>query len=139
MFFPFLLLSQNNWPDFSMMGQFFSILFMLLIVSVMAYLATKLLARSGRIKSGKRNLEVMESAGVGVQAMVQIIRAGGCYYLVGVTKERVSILAELDKDQLNLIESDKFGAETPFDKLLQRFMNRDKPESSNDRNEAQDE
>ena len=137
MFFPFLLLIQNNWPDFSMMGQFFSILLMVLIVAGMAYFSTKLLARGGRIRSAKRNLEVTESAGVGTQAMVQIIRAGNRYYLVGVTKERVSMLAELDEEQLTLTVPD--STETPFDKLLQRFMNRDKPESSENRNEAQDE
>ena len=83
-----------GWPTTSDVGRFFYILILVVFVALLAYWSTKLIAsaRVGKLRSGKRNLEVLESIGVGVQAAVQIIRAGEQFFLIGVTKEKISML-----------------------------------------------
>jgi len=124
--------AQNNWPSMSDAGRFFYILLIVVFIALLAYFSTKILAmsRSGRFRSSKRNLEMVESMGVGTQSMVQIIRAGEKYWLIGVTKERVTLLSALEDGTLN------FPAprvqDNPFESVLSRILSRNKKGVGND-------
>jgi len=108
-----------------MVGQFFRIILATVAVAVLAYFVTKLLALSrGRAKgTAVGNLQVVESVAISVQSMVQLVRAGDRYLVLGVTKERISLLAELSKEEIREIEEPNFDAVTvPFNKVLQKFL-----------------
>lgn len=118
---------QNNWPSsLETVGQFFYILLLVAFVGLLAYYSTKLLA-SARFRrgGGRHNLELIESAVVGAQTAVQIIHAGGRYFLIGVTKETITLLAELDESQIIQPEARKKLMENGFDKVLQRFLHKE--------------
>jgi flagellar protein FliO/FliZ len=117
----------TNWPSqLDSAGQFFSIFLMVAIVAVMAYLSFRLLSSSRGGRRGlSRNLQIIESIGVGIQTSLQIVRCGEKYLLIGVTKERVTMLAEIPKEQLTLTEGKNLLADGAFDKVLKRFIKKD--------------
>ena len=136
--FSYMLSSQNNWPSLASVGQFFYILLLVVFVVLLAYYSTRLMAsaRSGRKRGGRHNLEIIEGVGVGAQATAQIVRAGSRYFLVGVTKERVTLLAELDEAHIRLSDAGGLSLDSSFDRLLQRFTHRDKNAADDARDEA---
>jgi len=96
------LLGDSGSASLQGVGQFFYILLLVVLVSVLAYYTTRMVASARFGKFGKRNLEIMESMGVGAQAFVHVLRVGEKYLLVGVTRTQVSQLCELDTDDLQL-------------------------------------
>ena len=105
-------------------GPFFNMVLLVAVVGGLAYLTTRMLGMAKYGRGGRRNLEIVESMGVGPQSFVHVLRAGERYMLVGVTRGQVTMLSELDKDQLKIPE----GIALPpvgFDSLLSRFQSKD--------------
>jgi flagellar protein FliO/FliZ len=117
----------TNWPSqLDSVGQFFSIFLMVAIVALMAYFSYRMMSSSrGGRRSASRNLQIIESIGVGIQSSVQIVRCGETYLLIGVTKEQVTMLAEIPKEQLTLTEGKNMLAGGAFDNVLKRFIKKD--------------
>jgi flagellar biogenesis protein FliO len=85
-------------------------------------------AKYGR--GGRRNLEILESMGVGPQSFVHVLRVGGQYMLIGVTRGQVNLLSELDESRLVLPE---VGQRVTFESILSSFRRKDnKPEDPRD-------
>jgi len=117
------LLNFGGFPAAAMMGHIFRIVLATAGVALLAYYVTKMLAlsrgRAGRIRGG--NLQVVESIATGAQSMIQLIKAGDKYLVVGITKERVTLLAELSKEEVSEPEAQEFPV-VPFNKVLSRFL-----------------
>ena len=93
------------------------------LVALLAYFVTKKMAgaRFAGQKSG--NLAIVESINVGGQAIVQLVKAGEKYIVIGVTKERITLLGEVDKDDIvQQAPVDLKTLNTPFGKVLSRFI-----------------
>jgi len=116
---------MGSWPASAMIGQFFRIILATVIVAAMAYFATKLLAISkGRARStSKGNLSVVESIAVSSTSMVQLVKAGDKYLIIGVTKEKITLLTELNSNEVVEPEIQDLSAVTePFNKVLSKFL-----------------
>lgn len=114
--------NENSWSDIlSMVGQLFFLILIFIFVMFLAYYFTKFISNSkyGALKNS--NLKIVESISVGPQSYLHIVRAGEKLILIGVTKERVSYLCEIDKDSLNLEEK-----EDNFQKTLENFIKKKK-------------
>ena len=83
-------------------GQLFWVIFVIVLVAVLAYYTTRLVASAKYGRGAKRNLELVESMSVGPQSFVHIVRMGGAYAAIGVTRGQVTLLTELDADRLEL-------------------------------------
>lgn len=110
----------NNW---SLVGQFFSSLLLLGIILVAFYFLAKVVA-SYRYKGNKNsNIKIIESIGIGYQSMIQLIEVGNKIILIGVTKDKITFLCEVDKDS---IKEGDLNSNTPdsFRKYLETFINK---------------
>ena len=119
------ILSTGNWPaSGAMLGQFFRIIFITAAIALLAYYATKLLATRGRARFSRgANLQHIETIAVTAHVMIQLVRAGEKYLVLGVTKERVNVLAVLTKEEINEPDEPEMGAvNVPFNKILSRFL-----------------
>ena len=121
----FIFLLSESWSATSAAGQFFSILRFLaatVFVALLAYYVTKMMAGKRGLGRGGGNISLIETINVGGQAMVQLIKAGDKFLVIGVTKERVTILSEIDKEHINEPEPINFSyMDTPFGKVLSKF------------------
>jgi flagellar biogenesis protein FliO len=114
--------------------EFIWALLMFAVVLVMAYFATKFIGKTrGGNFGGKRNgnLTVIEGCSVGAGTFVQLIRVGldddKCrYYLIGVTKERITFITEVERDGLTLEEP----VVLPFSNVFSKLLNKDKEDKN---------
>lgn len=147
-----------NGPAYEILGSFFDITFLAttfgmgtgeivwrllqvilvtVIVALLAYYSIKIMGLArGRHRVGS-NVYVVESIVVGQQSMVQLIKAGDKYLVIGVTKERVTLLSELDESQVKV--PDEVNVGVPFGNVLNRFLTPKDEDSEKDRGGEQDE
>jgi len=95
-----------------------------LFVALLAYYATKRMASASRggVRGDAGNLSVVESVGVGGQAVVRLVRAGDKHFVIGVTKERVTLLGEVDSESITTIPMTAPELAMPFGKILSRYI-----------------
>ncbi|MDR0271842.1 MAG: flagellar biosynthetic protein FliO [Clostridiales bacterium] len=121
-----IFLLSEGWSTTTAADQFFSILRFFgatILVAALAYFATKKLAGSRMMGQRNGNLSVLESINVGGQAVIQLVKAGDKFLVVGVTKENITLLSEIDKEHINEPERPDFkNLNTPFAKVLSRFI-----------------
>jgi flagellar protein FliO/FliZ len=98
---------------------------------VLAYYTTRWVASARFGRLGKRNLEIVESIGVGTQAYVHLVRVGKKYALVGVTRTQVSPLYELNEDDILL---DEVSSNANFETIFSRFQRKSEAETGENTN-----
>ena len=103
--------------------QLVALLIVFVIVLMATYYVTKWIAKTGMIQSGARNIKVVETIKIAQNKYIQIIQIGSKYYSIGITKDSITYLSELDEDQLDLsVNTGQPGAQQiPFKELLDRF------------------
>ena len=126
---------KNDWTNTaSSIGQFFLLMFIFIIVLALAYFVTKWIAAS---KSGRKggNIKVMEAVTVGNRNTLQLIKAGTKYYLIGVTKDKISFLTEVDDQSIDIgpPEQGLLAHPIPFEKYFNKFFNKQNGDE-NDKN-----
>ena len=75
------------------------------VILYLAYLASKLVGKRytpGGL--GKKNVQVLESISLGPNKSLLLVQAGEKTMLLGVTKERITYLSEVDRDTITLPE-----------------------------------
>jgi len=146
-----ITLSPQNWQAAATSAsQFFSIflffgsgldqVFVILrwiaataFVALLAYYVTRMMALSrGRGRKGG-NLRVVESISLGNNSVIHLVKAADKYLVIGVTRENISLLGELDEEDVTIEEQVLFDPkDTPFGKVLARFMPKSSEEPTSD-------
>ncbi len=73
------------------------------LVLVLAFYSTRLIAKyQNNTWSAKNNIQFIESYRVGGNKMVAIAKIGEKYFALGIGKEEIHVIAELEKDDLKL-------------------------------------
>lgn len=88
----------------SSFAQFITVLIIFIFVLGVTYFTTRYIAgyQKARIKTG--NMELVESLRISNNKYLQIVRAGERYIVMAVCKDTVTLLAELEKDELVFID-----------------------------------
>jgi flagellar biogenesis protein FliO len=116
--------------------QILSFLAAFVVVIVLAIIVTKFVATSRhRMGARNRNIKHIESVGVGHQSSVQLIQVGKKIILIGVTKDKITFLQELQEDDVLFTDITASEAALPsfkkvFDKYLQRGEKDNKDENN---------
>ena len=94
------------------------------LVLILAFYSTRMIAKyQNNTWSAKNNIQFIESYRVGGNKMIAIAKIGEKYYALGIGKEEIHVIAELDKDDLKLPEqvkdtSDKMAPKMSFKEVL---------------------
>lgn len=78
------------------------VLIMFLFVLALAYLTARFAGRFQSNIQSRSNIRIIETARLGNNKYVQIIKVGSRYIAIGVGKDTVAFLTQLDEDELNL-------------------------------------
>jgi flagellar protein FliO/FliZ len=82
--------------------QLIVVFIMFLFVLALAYFTARFAGRfQGNIQS-RSNIKILESARISNNKYIQIVKIGNRYFALGVGKDDVSCLAELQEEDLNL-------------------------------------
>ena len=103
---------------------FLSIIYALVIILILAYFAIKIASKTKRLSSANSNIKIIESVGIGYQSVIQLIKIGDKYILIGVSKDKITYLTEVDAQYLDFSKEDSIANKIPFDKYLKNFLNK---------------
>ncbi|MCL1936550.1 MAG: flagellar biosynthetic protein FliO [Defluviitaleaceae bacterium] len=99
-------------------GRFFSLFISLGVVIFLAIVVTRFVAKQ-RFSFGK-NIKIIDSIGVGRQNSICIVNIGTKYFLIGITKENIVFLQNIDEEDIELknVENNNL----PFSKYLEKYI-----------------
>ena len=100
--------------------QMITVLFIFVFVLAMTWISTKYIAgiQKDRYKTG--NMELIETLRISNNKYLQIARIGEKYYCMAVCKETVTMLGEVQKEELVFYENDA-NAGMDFRSILEGF------------------
>ena len=78
------------------------ILIIFVLILVATYLTSRWVAKSGAIQAHSPNIRVKETFKIAPNRYIQIIELGDQYYAIGVSKDNITFLTALSKEQLDL-------------------------------------
>lgn len=104
--------------------QLIASLFVFVLVLALTYFVTKWIAKSGAIQSRAKNIKVIETYKIAPSKYIQIVQIGKKQYAIGVTKEQITFLTELEENQLDIPED--FGnssvGDTSFKEVMKNML-----------------
>lgn len=119
-------LEDSDWSPMSAISMIGQLIFLILVfagVIILAYYSTKWVA-SAKTSRRSGNLNVIESMSVGHQGAVQIIRAGKKYFLIGITKEKVTLLSEIDENDIEIMENKPQIINASFERYFKKYFDK---------------
>ena len=99
--------------------QFISILIIFIGVLAATYYVTKFLAGYQKEKTSSGNIEIIETSRISVNKYIQIVRVGDKYMAIGVGKDEITALGEIDKD--SLITKEDSATTLSFKEVFEKF------------------
>ena len=124
-----MLSKTGDWSaSVDVLGQFFYIILIFAIVILIFLICARFFSKM-RFNGRGKNLRVIESCSVAPQSSIQILQAGERMFLVGVTKEQISILAEITGQQISSFDNEHMPM---FDSYFKKFLTAEKDEKKED-------
>ena len=105
--------------------QFLTVLIMFLFVLGITYFTTRYIAKIQKGQMTNKNMELIDTLRISNNKYLQIVRVGGKYYCMAVCKDSVTMLGELQKEELVFYENDA-NAGMDFNAILEGFKQRHK-------------
>lgn len=115
--------------------RFITLLIIFVFVLAITYFTTRFIAnyQKGRIDNG--NIRIIETARISQDKLLQIVKVGTRYFLIALSKNDVTFLAELKEDEINISENG--GGNLPgFSELLEMAKGKKTPKIENNNNVA---
>lgn len=109
-----LALSDSRVDSFA---QFTTVIFIFILVLGLAYFTTRFIAKYEKNQNVNKNIEIIETYRLATNKFIAIVRVGEKYLALAIGKDDVTMLTELNEDDLNLVSPDKISTETFQDVL----------------------
>lgn len=84
--------------------QLVTVLIVFLFVLLICYITTRWIANYQKGMNFSKNIEFIESHRVTANKFLQIVKVGDKYLLIAVCKDTITMLTELQSDQIKLLE-----------------------------------
>jgi flagellar protein FliO/FliZ len=111
--------NQNN------LLQVIVLLILFVTVLIAAFFTTKMFGKFQLKKGSSKNIHQLESISAGPGKFIQLIQIGEEYILIGITKDKITFLKEINKDNIDLTKYDKKDmSQVAFSKHLEKFLNK---------------
>ena len=88
-------------------------LLIVVLILYLAYVCSKYIGRAGRIKGSSRYIRMIDQIAAGQDRTIAVIQTGTGYLLLGITATQITVLKELDEEELREIGPPK-GQKTEF-------------------------
>ncbi len=95
--------------------QLITVLFIFVFVLFITFFTTRWVAGYAKKQNYNKNIEVVESYRIAPSKFIAIVRTGSKYLVIGIGKDEISKLAELDEESIDFstttpLESINFGS-----------------------------
>ncbi len=99
------------------------LLVVFVVIIVACYYVTKLVGTRQLTKSAKSNFKILDSYKLGPNQILAIVEVGERYFCIGITKEQISMISELNASDFVM---DTAGKTTSFAGIFATVMNKEK-------------
>lgn len=104
-------------------AQFLTVLLVFIFVLVLTYLTTRLAGSYQKSKMVGGNFDVIDTFKITNGKYLQIVKVGKKYVLIGIGKDSVNMICELNEDEL-ILKSEKTFASDSFKSIIENAKNR---------------
>ena len=118
-----MLLSIQSGVD--SVVQFLTVVIMFLFVLGITYFTTRYIARVQKGQMTNKNMELIDTLRISNNKYLQIVRVGEKYYCMAVCKDTVTMLGEVQKEELVFYENNANGR-MDFQAVLEGFKQKHK-------------
>lgn len=102
-------------------AQLLSVLIIFVVVLLATYFVTRWIGNFQKTKNAGGNIEVIETYRLSNNKYLQIVRAGTVYLLIALSKEDVTMLTTLEKEQIEFLkENEDDLASIKFQDILEK-------------------
>ena len=105
-------------------AQFFTVLLLFLFVAVLAYFSTRWMGKVQNGMTGNKNIQVVETMRLSNTKNIQIIRVGQKYIAIAVSKDTVTMLAELEETEIEVPKTGEVVPMENFKEILKKLKNK---------------
>jgi flagellar protein FliO/FliZ len=101
-------------------------LFMSAIILAAAYYVTKYLSKKGLNHGKNKNLKIIETAAIGIDKNLLLVKVGEQYLLLGSTQRNISLLSAIDQEKLTIENANEVYNESDnesYESYLNYFQN----------------
>ena len=111
-----------------------------ILILYLAYFATKKIGKRMSVKGvGGKNIRIIDSISIGQHGSVLLIMTAGKLLLVGVTQQGMSLLSELDPNEIDIDEESPQGGTMEFSQALKKAVEqRFGKKAKNDKENSED-
>ena len=103
-------------------SQFLTVLVVFIFVLFLTYWTTRLAGSYKKNQMSGKNIKVLETVSISASKYIQIINIGDKYFAVGVGKDTITYLCELNADSLTFKDDNVSGLSAEsFKDILDRF------------------
>ena len=95
-------------------SQLITVFILFILVLAITVYATKFVGNYQKVQGINRNLEVIETLRVANNKYLQIVRAADKYFVIGIGKDEVSMLTEIDGDEIIKASTEKGSIKDSF-------------------------
>ena len=113
--FYILSVMNNSFENFM---QFLSLIIVFVLLLVVAYFVTRWVGNMGQNRYANKNIKIIEGIRIGPNKVVQIIKVGKKYFVVGMGKDEISYLGEVEEEDLNISEENTVKPLPDFKEIL---------------------
>ncbi len=111
-------------------AQLFYNFLIFVFVLVLAYYLTKVVANKRMQVLNGKNIKMLEMVSLGVGVSLGIVKVGNKHMLISIGKEKISLLTELDSDDLNF---DDVSSMPNFQEQFKKLLNTNKGKNYNEK------
>lgn len=84
--------------------QLLGLLIVFILILIATYYTTKFIGSANLIHNKNNNISVVETYRISQSKYIQIIKVGGKYMVIGVSKDHMDYFTEIEEEQLNFHE-----------------------------------
>ena len=110
---------RSDWDSFM---QLIGLVFLLIIILIATYYTTRFVGRTklGQLKNS--NFKVIDAYKVSQNKVVQIVKIGNKYIVLGIGKDTINYITELDEAEVSIREVHT-GEKMSFKQILEKMKN----------------
>ncbi|MBP5276498.1 MAG: flagellar biosynthetic protein FliO [Lachnospiraceae bacterium] len=117
-----MILALNNSSAGSFV-QFFTVFVLFVFVLAICALTTRFVAGYQKNKMMSGNIHVLETYKIATNKYIQIVKIGDKLFALGIGKDAVTMLGELNEDSISINESDTTFQNVDFKSMLEKAKN----------------
>lgn len=118
-----MLLALDSSNGINSFAQFLTVLIIFVGVLALTYFTTRWVAsyQKGKMMSG--NIQVLETFKITQNKYIQLVRIGEHYYAIAIGKDNITLLGELNENEIHISEDDGMMPKVDFKQLLENAKN----------------